>query len=114
MLILLTSLLVTLANCQPIVCSNLFSKFSAAIFQPDIFACAISNGDRSLAVRSQAQCIHECQHGGDTAACVGVNFRQKPSYSCDVYFRCPTNYTHNVLGCQYIQVILFAFISAAM
>jgi hypothetical protein len=96
------SLLTAVTNGQPNTHNQLL-KFSPAKFQQNLTFCAISIPYRSVVVRSQAQCIYECQHGGDSSLCVGVNFRQ-PSNVCDVYNDCPTDYAFNQTGCQFIQV----------
>lgn len=102
MLFLVVFHLVPLINAQTVVLSRL-SKFIPATYQPDLAACAISSPDRSFGASFQAQCVHGCLHGDRGQVCVGVNFQQR-SNSCEVYNNCPTTYTLNSPGCQFIQV----------
>lgn len=90
------------ANCAycPIVEGD--QMFSGAICQSDQLVCATSSANRSCSVRSKVQCAYECQHGGETT-CVGVNYRQS-SNTCEIYYQCPTNFTTNIVACQFIQV----------
>jgi hypothetical protein len=67
--------------------------------------CANSTADRSFSVRSKVQCTLECVHrtGSEQSTCVGVNYRRDKNI-CEVYNRCPTSYSTDVPGCQYLQV----------
>jgi hypothetical protein len=87
------------ANCQLI--QKTLAKFSAPDINPSI--CANSTADETLNVRSQGQCIYECQHGGKRSTCVGVNYRPVDEV-CEVFNKCPEAYEFNKADCQYLQV----------
>jgi hypothetical protein len=109
-------LIVASVNCQPSTVQKQMEKFSALSAPAGLrcpsnqSTCANSTADRSVSVRSQAQCIHECQHGGERSACVGVNYRQVKNV-CEVYNKCPASYNANETGCQYLQVTVQFMVS---
>jgi hypothetical protein len=102
-------LIVSLASvsCQSSAAQKQLEQFSVpAVGKSYHSICANSTADRSFNVRSKAQCIHECQQGGERSACVGVNYRQVANV-CEVYNQCPASYNVNETGCQFLRVTGF-------
>ena len=68
--------------------------------------CSSTPALKSFLVRSQGQCVVECQSGRQQPPCVAVNYRvtSDGTQYCDMFYVKPT-YFENIQGCQYIQVL---------
>jgi hypothetical protein len=107
---IVTLFIIASVGCQSSAAQKQLEEFSVPSVGCSSYqsVCANSTADRSFSVRSKAQCILACQHGGERSDCVGVNYRQVANV-CEVYMQCPASYKANETGCEYIQVGLTRF-----